>query len=66
MFSGSFPRVKIVSVSACGKQKKEKKENDKNVIYVLLLASIYIKVCMSFEENHAGRERKNKWEKAFR
>lgn len=30
----------------CGKQKEgEKIGNDKNVIYALLLASIYIKVC---------------------
>lgn len=44
-----------VRVCECGKQKKI--ENDKNVIYVLLLASIYIKVCVSPKQ--ASGRRKN-------
>lgn len=49
-----------VRVCECGKQKIE---NDKNVIYVLLLASIYIKVCALSSKANVSRE--ESWGKSF-
>lgn len=52
-----------VRVCECGKQKKI--ENDKNVIYVLLLASIYIKVlvrlALSSRQRASESEKMKKW-----